>query len=111
MNEEREDELRAWFVRSVQQLPRQPFALEVMAKVRRKQRVRRLQLCAAVLVTGIGICLALPDLVVAANKLAALPLTVIAAGRDEWPWLAPLVAGLGCWLIYRARNSGAPRGE
>jgi hypothetical protein len=106
MSEDRERDLQDWFNRSIQELPRQPFTLQVVEKVKRKERIRQLQRHAALLVAVFSVGLLLPELIGPLNRLAALPMTVIAASGEQWPLLVLLVAGLAYWLVSRARNRG-----
>jgi hypothetical protein len=106
MSEDHECDLQDWFNRSVQELPRQPFTLEVVEKVKRKERFRQLQRHAALLVAVFSAGLLLPELIEPLNKLATLPMTMIAASGEQWPLLVLLVAALAYWLVSRARSRG-----
>lgn len=107
MTEERDSDLQDWFTRSAEPLPSQPFAWEVLAKVQGREQKLKLQLYAAWLVAAFGFSLLLPRLLVLFDWLAALPLAVGAGGIERWPLLV-LLAGLGWWLVRRARNAGLP---
>ncbi len=110
MSEDRERALQDWFKRSVQELPRQPFALQVRQKVQRKERLRQVQRYAALLLAAFSVGLLLPEVIVPLNMLAALPAKVVAAAGEQWPLILLPVAGLAYLLIKRARNAGIFRG-
>jgi hypothetical protein len=106
MSEDREPDVQDWFKRSIEELPHQPFTQSVLARVRRKERLLRLQRYAALLVAFLSLCLLLPELIVPLNMLAALPLTVLAAAGGQWPLLVLLSGGVAWWLVRRVRSTG-----
>ena len=104
MNEDHERDVQDWFNRSVEALPHQPFTLAVLDKVRRRERLRKLQRHAALLVAFFSLCLLLPELIVPLRMLVTLPLTLLAAVDAQWPWLLLLLAGPACWIASHARS-------
>jgi hypothetical protein len=103
-------DVQDWFKRSVEELPRQPFTLAVLARVRRRERQLKLQRYAALLAAFSSFCLLLPELITPLNMLAALPLAVVDVGGEQWPLLVLVAAGVAYWLVKQARNTGFLRG-
>ena len=99
MSEDRERNVQDWFKSSVEELPRQPFTLAVLDRVRRRERHLQLQLYAARLVAFVSFCLLLPELIPLFNMLAALPVTI---SGEQLLLLAPPAAGLTYWFVRMA---------
>ena len=59
MTDERDSSVQDWFTRSMEDMPGQPFAWEVLARVRRRERKLRLQRYAAWCMAAIGFLLLL----------------------------------------------------
>lgn len=106
MSEERERDLQDWFSRSTQQLPRQPFTLQVVEKVRRREQSRQWQRHAALLAVILGVCLLIPELTELRGSLLTMTGTLSPVVVEFWPLLMVLPAGLVYWLVRRARNVG-----
>jgi hypothetical protein len=83
-------DLQDWFKRSVEQLPSEPFALEVFATVRRRERWSQLQRYAALVVVFSCLCLLLSAL--------ATPLEVV------------MTVVFACWVVKQMRDPGFTRG-
>lgn len=106
MTEDRDHDLQDWFNRGVEELPRQPFTLAVLTRVRRRERNLRLQRYAASLMAVFIFWLLLPELIAILDMLAALPLTLIGASREQWPLLVLAASSLAWWLLKHGRNTG-----
>ena len=104
MTDERDSSVQDWFTRSMEDMPGQPFAWEVLARVRRRERKLRLQRYAAWCMAAIGFLLLLPRLTALLEWLTVLPLTVFASGGG-WPILVLLTTGLALWLARRAGHA------
>jgi hypothetical protein len=102
MSDDHDRDVQAWFDRSVDGAPAQPFTLAVMTQVRRNARHMQLQYCAALLVAFTSFCLLLPELIAPLNRLAALPSALTDAGAAQWPVLVVIAMGLAYWLRNRA---------
>jgi hypothetical protein len=100
MSDDHDRDVQAWFNRSVDEAPPQPFTLAVMTRVRRKERHMQLQRYTALLVAFASVCLLLPELIAPLNRLAALPLAMADAG--QWPVLVVTAMGIAYWLRNRA---------
>lgn len=107
MSEDRERDLQDWFNRSTQEMPRQPFTLQVVEKVKRRERSRQWQRYAALLAVILGACLLIPELKRLFGGLVAMTGASSAVLGEFWPLLILLPGGLVYWLVRRARNGGA----
>lgn len=110
MSDDRDRDVQDWFNRSVEELPRQPFTLAVLEKVRRRERHLKLQRYAALFVAFSSFCLLLPELIAPLSMLATLPLAVVDVGGEQWPVPVVMAMGGAWWLVRRARNTGLLRG-
>ncbi len=99
MSDDRDPDVQDWFTSSVEELPRQPFTLAVLERVRRRERHRQWQLYAARLVAVVSVGLLLPELIPVFNMLAALPVTI---SGEHLLLLAPPAAGFTYWFVRRA---------
>ncbi len=104
MSDERD--LQDWFERSTEALPPEPFTLAVLERVQRRERRLRWQLYAARLTLFSSCCLLLPELIAPLNRLATLPLTLVAVGGAQWPLLVLVAAGAAYVAARYARQAG-----
>jgi hypothetical protein len=106
MSEDRERDLQDWFNRSTQDLPRQPFTLQVVEKVRGRERSRQWQRYAALLAVILGACLLIPELTGLFGSLVTMTGALSAVVGEFWPLLILLPGGLVYWLVRRVRGRG-----
>lgn len=109
MSDELDRDVRDWFERSVEELPREPFTWDVMEEVSRRERRLRWWRYAAVLVVSFSFYLLLPVFVVVLNELAALPSIMAAMAGEQWRLLVVGLAVVGYGAVKQARRLGLLR--
>lgn len=105
MTEDRDVNIQCWFDRSMEDLPRDTFALVLQDRIRRTERRLRLQRRTALFVFFVSVCLLLPQFVVLLTELVPVSLVVLGFCIENWPILILGAMSLAWWLAKRARNS------